>query len=170
MELKDIRKLKDTEQSLYAKNTTKTVITANDHTGRYELAPAGTEGSIQPLPKTKLDLSGVQNMIRKGLLVVGTAEEMEGSFQEVENKSEEKTNTDHLDLDVVVEEDKSKKDLVAKECLITGEKVFQTMEEVRNDVPPLHESVKDKAHEFVVQHTPTENGEYETTWSRVQIG
>ena len=166
--MEKLQKLRNSGESIYAKNNTRSIVTINDDHGRLELGPSGSPDSIQSLPEGKLGLPGLQRMISKGSVEVGHFDD----FKEAWRESEEATDTPAPldDFQVTVEADKSKKDLTEKECLITGKTVFQTMEEVRSEVPPLHESVKDKASEFVVRHVEKPEGGYEVTWDRVTIG
>lgn len=167
MELKELHELRKSGEPIYAKNKTRTTITANDDRGRFELGPAGSEDSVKQIPNEKLGLSGLQALIRKGDVEVGREEIFVESLR---SSDDIEKNTSHTGLDVVVEEDKSSKDLVEKTCLITGKKVFQTVEEVRSEVPPLHPTVADRAGEFVVSHKQREDGGFDVTWNRVQIG
>ena len=163
-----IRSLVKEGTSLFIRNNTKATVTINDDNGRMEVGHKGSSSSVMPLPAAKLNLPGLQRMIRKGLVDVGPFEDFQDSWEESEQVAEEAT--DISDFQVTVESDISKKDLVEKECLITGKKVFQTQEEVKNDKPPLHESVSHLEREFVVRHVENPDSGHTVTWDRVTIG
>lgn len=168
MSLENARELRKQGATLYVKNNTRALVTVNDDQSRLEVGPEGSPNSVVPLPAEKLDAPGLQKLVRTGKLEVGEFEK----FQETWNDTQkgETESTPLSDFQVEVEEDASKKQLVEKKCLVTGEKVFQTQEEVRNDKPPLHDSVKHLEGEFVVRHVQQPDGGYETTWDRVKIG
>lgn len=168
MSFERIKQLRTEGEPLYIKNNTKSIVTANDKDGRLELGPMGSDTSILPLPEEKLGLPGLQRMITKGLVEVGSFEDFQEAWDDT--SSSDNTQTPLQDFQVTVESDRGRKDLVEKECLVTGKTVFQTMEEVKNDKPPLHESVAHLESQFVVQHTPKPDGGYDVTWARVTVG
>ena len=163
-----VRELAKEGVALYVRNNTRSTVTINDESGRMEVGHKGSSTSVLPLPPTKLNLPGLQRMIRKGLLDVGPFDEFRETWESTDPDSE--VAPDLSDFQVTVEADKSKKDLIEKECLVTGKKVFQTLEEVKSDKPPLHESVAHLEREFVVRHVEKPEGGHEVTWDRVTIG
>ena len=170
MSMDRVRQLAQEGTALYIKNNTRSIVTINDDTSRMELGPKGSENSVLPLPNSKLNLSGLQRMIRKGSVEVGPFEDFEDDWNKSEEVADQPANL--TDFQVTVEADKAGKDLVEKTCLITGKSVFQTMEDVKNERPPLHESVAELENQFVVRHVqnPEAEGGYDVTWDRVQIG
>lgn len=170
MELKKLNQLRKKGQPLYARNLTKTIITANDGESRFELGPVGSDSCVRQIPDSKLDMPGVQSLIRNGHLEIGGPELFDVLDIETDTRGVSEKNIEGTGLNVVVEEDKAKKDLVEKKCLLTGKTVFQTVEQVKNGVPPLHESVADRAKEFVLRYTQNEDGTQEPTWDHVKIG
>lgn len=168
--LEEIRALRREGEALYAKNNRRATVAIEDSEGRLELGPKGSDNYILPISSSKLDLAGVQKMITKGVINVGPFSEFQKEWDEGSEKSSDETKVPLADFQVTVEADKGRKDLIEKECLVTGKKVFQSLEDVNNDKPPLHESVADMEREFVVQHIPKADGGHETTWTRVKIG
>lgn len=167
--LEEIRDLRKSETSLYVKNNTRSIVSIEDEGGRVELGPQGSDSSIHPITYSKLDLPGVQKMITRKQIEVGPYEAFKKEWEESE-ESEDQTPAHLTDFQVTVEADRGKKDLAERKCLVTGKPVFQTLEEVQNDKPPLHESVAELEREFVVRHVPKAEGGYEVVWDRVKIG
>lgn len=166
--MEKLQELRTSGVQIFIKNNTKSIVTANDDSGRLELGPVGSSTGILPLPESKLALPGLQRMISKGVVSVGKFEDFREDWNDAESKDRDSSPLD--EFQVTVEADKGKKDLVEKECLVTGKTVFQTLEEVKNDKPPLHESVAHMEREFVVRHVEKPEGGHEVTWDRVTIG
>lgn len=161
--MRTIRELRESKEPIYAKNKTRSIITANDSTSRFELLP----DSVQSLPKEKLNLPGILNLIRQGSLEVGLEEDFEEELQMGIQTYQEAKKAQEEELDSQITENRSSKDLIERTCLITNKKVFQSMEDIKKGVPPLDESVQHRSGEFVA--TQTENEEEPYVFTRVAI-
>lgn len=167
MSMDRIRELQKDGTPLYIKNNSRSTVTANDDSGRLEIGPKGSETSIRSLPANKVEMPGLQKMIRKGIVEVGSSEDFRDDWEESEKASDKSSGLE--EFQVTVEADKGKKDLIEKTCIVTGKTVFQSLEEVKNDKPPLHDSVEHLEREFVVRHIEKEEGGHEVTWDRVTV-
>lgn len=165
--MEKLQELRTSGVQIFIKNNTKTIVTINDDSGRLELGPVGSVDGILSLPDSKLSLPGLQRMISKGTVSVGKFDDFRDDWNDAEGKDRAASPLD--EFQVTVEADKGKKDLVEKECIVTGKPVFQSLEEVKSDKPPLHESVAHLEKEFVVRHVEKPEGGHEVTWDRVVV-
>ena len=162
---------KKTEDTLYVVNNSPNIVTCYEGKVAFQLGPKGTEDSVQVLPKDALNVLGFQRLMMKEMITVSTDDQVLDMITENLRAQEDQKIDDQNKISALVEENSSSKQLVEATCLITGQRVFQTVQQVKDRVPPLAPEHEDKASEFVFSEgAPDENGEPQVKWSRVKIG
>lgn len=163
--LAEMRKFDGT---LFVKNLTGTTITCNTPKMTFQLSPAGTSDSIKVLPEEALAEAGFQKMFLKGKIRI--APDMDDEAAVLAMMSDAEVEQRRKDIDVIIEESASSRDITVAECLVSGVPVLQTPAEVRDLVPPLAEEFKDRAHEYAAHQVMGEDGNQKTVFSKIQIG
>lgn len=164
--ISDLRRFDGT---LYAKNMTGNGVSANSSDIQFSLEPTGNDGSIKVLPRQVLDIAGFVKMWSRGLIEIG---DDLGDEAIADADRRDSLHTARMaEIAGMTEENSTDRDLVERKCVISGKTVYQSMQEIRDLVPPLADEHKKRAHEF----TPTqvqnpETGEIEVRFNRVQIG
>lgn len=165
-----LNELRKSEKTLWVKNKSGAIIILrNDLRAKerwqIELKPY----DISILPKEALDEQPFQKLWMQGRVVVSDDENMEDElFLRLTGEIERKEASASESLGRV-EESGPSKDLIEKQCLITGVPVFQTQREVDEGVPPLAEHVKDKAYLFPAEQR-YDNGKPYWVFPKVSIG
>lgn len=157
--------------TLYVKNHSGKTITANisnQPDGQFLLEAHGRDGDTQIMPAYCLDLAGFQKIIAKGQVTISPDYGDEALAQTLASDAAAEAERDSYSE--LVEENSSKKDIVQKECLISGQTVFQTQAEIDDMVPPLADEHKDRAHEFVATQVPDAEGNIEVRFDHISIG
>lgn len=163
-----LAEMRKSEETLWVKNLTGTTITCNTPKMTFQLSPAGTSDSIKVLPAEALAESGFQKLFLKGKITIST--DMDDEAAELSVMSDAEQEERRKEIEVLVEESASSKDIAVQKCLISEQPVFQTPDEVKNLVPPLAEEFKHRAHEFAAHQVMGEDGEQKTVFSKIQIG
>lgn len=136
---------------IMAKNNTRRQVNIEHSGERVELAPAERDGSIQVITKPMAMLKGVRKMVSTGELEVDIMENMtklmEDFSQDGQAIKEFASNNNVPKVEVSTDEGS----LYERTCLVTGRKVFQTKEQVRNGEPPLDNSVSHMSDQFIAQ-------------------
>ena len=163
--LAEMRKFDGT---LYAKNHSRHTLSCNTDKVRFMLQAQGTDGDVQVVPKECFDVAGFQKVIAKGQISISPDYEEEAIRGSLAVDEEREARM--AEINATLEESGESKDLIQAKCLVSGEMIFQTAQDVKNLVPPLSPQYKDRAHEFIPTEVPGENGETSVIFSRVQIG
>jgi hypothetical protein len=163
---KSLREFRETSATLFCKNNTPTKITCNTPDGKinFELEPAGYDDSIRILPKECLAMPGLQRLWMKKAITISDDESMEdeivllmggqvelssgprpvqvmgedGKMQTITPTLEKAPET--RDVHMVVDNDPTSRtygQASTPKCIVGGEPIFQTVEQIRAGAPPL---------------------------------
>lgn len=177
---KTLRQLRESADTLFCKNNTANKITCNTHEVRFELDPF----EIRIMPKECLNAPGMQRLWMKKLITISDDVEMENQIMlhmggqvsetipkvqvmnddgtwstqtpQVEKKS------GHRDIVMPIDNDPNSRTYGQPKpltCVIGGEAVFMTREQIDMGVPPLCQAHAGETHRLV--SIQNENG----TWS-----
>jgi len=162
-----LKEMEKYEGTLYVRNNTPHAVSCNTKDQQFLLEPSGHDGSIQVMPKGCLTQSGFVKIWKRGDLTISPDLEDEASEASERVALAEKKRLDAISA--MTEENASNKDLVEAKCLISGELVFQSQQDVNDLVPPLAERYKNRAYEFVPTQVQQPDGTVRTTFNRTQI-
>lgn len=177
---RSFRELRETLDTLYAKNNTTGVVTCNTADGKHslELAPKGYDDSIQILPKECLNVPGFQRMVLRGQVTVTDDESMESEMITMMGASTQAAPTvqyqnedgTYQNLTPQIDAPTANRDIVMKvdndpnsrtfgqaetpKCLVGGEPVFQNALQIKSGEPPLCELHQGEAPRVVSQPLP----------------
>lgn len=162
--------LRDFEGTLYVENLTANHVTCNDLATKrtFALGPAGRDDAIQVLPKEVAETAGFQRLWLRGAVAISADPSMQEKLLLSAEARVRARADEQAKLQAVMEPAPALRNLVERRCLISGERVFQTEQEVKDLVPPLAERYKDRAHEFVPTEV-MENGEVKLVWNTATV-
>lgn len=165
-ERKSLRELRQSDATLFCKNNTDTVVTCNDKDVQFELQPF----EIAIMPKECLNKSGIQKLWMTKRITISDDEGMEdeiilhlGGIVEMPAgprpvavmrddgtwAQEVPTLTQHSGARDIVMGVNEKGEPVQPKCVIGGEPVFQTRQQVDAGEPPLCQVHAGEAHKIV---------------------
>lgn len=165
-----IQEIRESDRTYYIRNNTSGRIRCEAEPP-ISLGPAGYGQDTATLPKEILSSTGIQRMWAQGRITItddpSIEEEMvEGSIRARAAQEEARRK---LFGGAELEEPSSNRDLVEKKCLITGDRVYQTVADIKNMVPPLVPAYKNRAHEFIPTVSLDAKGNEVVTFNRVAI-
>jgi len=162
--------LQNFEGVLYVENLSMHHVTCNDLVTKraFALGPKGSDNSIRTLPKEVAAQPGFQRLWMKGDVVISTDPSMQERIALAAQEQTLRQQARLDDLQAVVEAPSATRSLVERKCLISGERVFQTEQEVKDMVPPLAERYKDRASEFVATEV-LKDGQPTLVWNTVTV-
>lgn len=166
-----IRDIRTSDKTYFVRNLTNERISSSLSEPPLSLGPKGMGEDVAILPKAVLDEPGFQRMWSAGKLHITDDPSVEGEMIEAAEATRirQEAEMEKLAGGAQVEEPYSNKELVEKECLVSGERVYQSQADVKNMVPPLAPMYKDRAHEFVSHVSQDEKGNEVVTFSRVTV-
>lgn len=147
--------LREFTGTLFVRNETLNTITHNTldkSQPPFILGAKGSDDSVQVLPKWVAEAPGFQRVWLRKLVTISDDPEMEN---EIVFQAEKRTLAQAASVNqtqAVIEQPSSARTMVEAQCLISGERVFMTEKDVKEQKPPLAERFQSRAHEFV----PTE--------------
>lgn len=187
---KSLRQLRESTGTLFAQNTTPHKITCNSETVSFELEPAGFDDSIRIVPKEALNQPGFQRLWMKGHVKISDDEEMEnqitllmgglteyvpkaqvqaedGTWSEVAASIEQPAGK--TSFAVKTDQDPTSRtygQAIQPKCLIGGESVFQTEQDIADGLPPLCPEHADQQGRVV--STPQADGSWTHQLAQIQ--
>lgn len=164
-----IREIRQSEATYFVRNNTPSRVTCSTVTPPLSLGPAGRGSDVTILPKAALDEPGFQRLWAQGKLTISDDQAMEEEMIASADRSEQLYQEQQANLTAQIEEPSSNRDLVEKKCLISGERIYQSVAEEKNMVPPLAPAYKDRAHEFTPTVSQDEKGNEVVRFSKVTI-
>lgn len=164
-----IREIRQSDVTYFVKNNTSSRVTCSTVNPPLSLGPAGMGEDVAILPKAALDEPGFQRMWSQGKLTISDDQRMEEEMIAAAATSQSRKDAEMLKLSAEVEEPSSNRDLIEKTCLISGERVYQTVADIKNMVPPLAPAYKDRAHEFTPTVSQDGKGNEVVSFARVTI-
>ncbi|QZE10456.1 hypothetical protein SEA_SCOOBYDOOBYDOO_110 [Mycobacterium phage ScoobyDoobyDoo] len=186
---KSLRQLRESSGTLFAKNNTPHKITCNTDTVSFELEPAGYDDSIRIVPKECLNVPGFQRLWMKKHVTISDDEGMENEITllmggQVESTikpvqyQDEKGEWHEVEAQVVAPQGKNSLSVqvdqdpnsrtygqaVQSRCIIGGEPIFQTEQQIADGEPPLCPDHQNQSH--LVVSTPQADG----SWNHQRVG
>lgn len=155
------------DKTLFVKNNGPTIITCSPPGGQdFVLTPQGTEDSIKILPKEVALVPQFQKLWIKKQITVSDDPALEDELVLMQMGMAELEATRQRAVQEMMQENSADKQLVEAFCLLTGERVFQSIADIKAHVPPLAERFKDQASKFV--HTEImKDGKAQVVFQRV---
>ncbi|QIG58320.1 hypothetical protein SEA_SKOG_168 [Gordonia phage Skog] len=174
---KTLRQLRESTETLYAQNNTRSKVSCNTDKVTFGLEPAGREDSIAVMPKECLDVPGFQRLWMKGAVSISDNPEMEnkialitagqGNQGPMVTVVDEKTGEESM-VAATLGQSPNARDIsirtdaegvaVQSHCIISGKPIFQTQQQIEAGEPPLHADYQHRAHEVV--STPQADGSW----------
>ena len=164
-----IREIRTSEATYFFRNNTNNRLSCSTEKQYLSLGPAGRGEDVAILPKELLDQPGFQRLWAAGKVTISDDPAMEEEMIQASARNDELRDQAQRDLQNIIEEPSSNRDLLERECLISGERVYQTYSDIKNMVPPLAPEHKSRAHEFTPHVSQDEKGNEVVTFSRVTI-
>lgn len=161
--LADLRTSRDT---LYVANRTNTVVTCTVGQMDFQLEPTGRPDSIKVLPPEIAQQPGFQRLWLRKRVEVSDDPSMEEKISLLVLGQDEADQARTQQLVEMTESESGNADLVERKCLVSGEMIFQTIQQVKDKVPPLAPQFVDEADDFKSVEIDGPNGP-ETTFVRV---
>lgn len=187
---KSLRALRESTGTLFAKNNTPHKVTCNTDTISFELEPAGRDDSIRIVPKECLNVPGFQRLWMKRHITISDDEAMEneitllmggqieqapkaqvqdedGTWREVQPQILEPSGKNSYAVEV--DNDPNSRtygQTKQRKCIIGGEAIFQTEQDIADGVPPLcpeHQSESGR-----VVSTPQADGSWNHQLASIQ--
>ena len=166
-----LNEAKRAEDTLYVINNSPDIVTCHEGKVSFQLGPKGSEDSVQVLPEGALNILGFQRLMMKSKITISDNSDALDMITENLIAGDNQREEDQSKIYALVEENSSSKQLVEATCLVSGQRIFQTMQQVKDRVPPLAPEHEDKSSEFVFSEgAPNESGESQVSWTRVKIG
>lgn len=153
-----LAELRDAQKTLFISNLTATVITCTVGAVNFQLAPQGKPGSIDFLPKEIAGSPSLHKLYLKRLVEITDDPSMEEKISGLVLSQAEASAQRTADILDSVETNSASKDLIPKECLVSGETIFQTVAQVKEGVPPLAIRFADQAHLWIPTQVLGKNG------------
>lgn len=187
---KSLRALRESTGTLFAKNTGPTKITCNTDTTSFELEPAGYDDSIRIVPKECLNQPGFQRLWMRGVIQVSDDEAMEneitllmggqvmmapkaqvqnedGTWSDVEAQILQPQGKNSMTMGVDMDPtSRTYGQPVQPRCIIGGENIFQTEQDIADGVPPLCPQHQHEAGRIV--STPQADGSWTHQLASIQ--
>lgn len=165
-----IADIQDFDGVLYVENLTMNQVTCNDLATKrtFALGPRGSSSAVRTLPKDVAAEPGFQRLWLKGGVAISTDPNMQERIALAAVAQDERREQYLNEIQAVVEAPSATRNLVERRCLISGERVFQTEQEVKDMVPPLAERFQDRAHEFVATEV-MKDGQSALVWNTVTV-
>lgn len=160
--------LREFTGTLFVRNETPNTITHNTldkSQPPFILGAKGSDDSVQVLPKWVAEAPGFQRVWLRKLVTISDDPEMEN---EIVFQAEKRTLAQAASVNqtqAVIQESASARSMVEEKCLISGERIFMTEADVKNQIPPLAERFKHRAHEFVPTEVPDGTNGGKLVWS-----
>ena len=162
--------LRNSDATFYVRNDSPKTLTCNEGKDiRFILGPKGADDSVQILPPAVALQPGFQRAWLRGDVTISDDPEMQN---EILFQAERRSLADIAranEVQAVVEPSSASKSMVERLCLVSGERVFLTEQEVKDLVPPLAERFKDQAHLWIPTEVPGKDGEIETVWKKSEV-
>lgn len=167
LKLKDLREM---DETLFVRNEGPTALTCNSldkSRPPFILGPKGSDDSVQVLPKAVANEPGFQRAWMRGIVTISDDANLENELilqaeQRVVNQAQAVAG-----LGATIEQPASARTMVPGKCLVSGETVFQTEKEVKEQVPPLAERFKDQTSEWIPTET-MKDGQVVMVWTNPQ--
>lgn len=187
---KSLRQLRESAGTLFAKNNTPHKITCNTDKVSFELEPAGFDDSIMIVPKECLNVPGFQRLWMKKHVTISDDEDMENEITLLMGGQVEKVIKAQVQaedgtwsevaaevllpqgknsLSVKTDQDPNSRtygQTLQPRCIIGGEAIFQTEQDIADGVPPLCPEHESERHTIV--STPQADGSWNHQRSSIQ--
>jgi hypothetical protein len=168
LSLKQLRELRKSEDLLYVRNNTHTLITCNRNvrdSSPFHIEPAGQSGSIQILPKEVLDLPRFQKLWMKRAVTVSNDERMETAIQLLMSGELHLTQERHDEIMGMIDESSTSRALKEMRCLSCDGRIFMPIGDVESGAIPLCDMHVSEAPNYSV--VPQADGSF--SYTRVQV-
>lgn len=127
--------------------------------------------SIMVIPPKALSVPGFRRLVLRGHVLLSTdIELMEAKIDALAQGQVGYEDDRRNSVMQMLGESNADKDLVETTCLISNEKIWQTVRDQQDGIPPLADRFKDRAREFLATKVVKDDGTSNYVFSKVQIG
>ena len=155
------------EGTLFVINTGPTLVTCNTKEVQFQLGPVDGDDNVKALPKELLSVAGFQKLWMRGVLIITADEAVEEKMMSNTLQKVADLDADQDRLVSLMEKSSTGRDLEETVCLYSGQKIFQSIQDKKDMVPPLADEYKHMAAQYVPTEVSLPNGESEIKWQKV---